>query len=979
MLYMRQFVFVGLVSLCAVVWVDATPLQYTNITGTITTPPQIDAISVLNSGYWYIDTYPWPFDMSNNRNFTNAGTMNCTVGFRFDNAPAGTGKRYLAANFHNRRNGSVVSGPDIYGSYYPNYLWISATNIVNEGLLSIGANGEMKLIGTNVDLRYSTLRVVPVQGIGSIGDTNSFDPDVAIYDEYWGIGTNRFDSSSLFTMYGQTVIAVSPSHFVYYPGGLGGYVRVGPFSALWGCYTNFDVMEITVTNIDGNPETIFLPTNIVKQAVFVGVADPSITTEIRFSPSSSPTNMMQTVAVGLTTTVSNAAGGSDLRAIYFVDTLASETNRGLVSNTRDWLTARPVNYIIQRTMPYEFAIGRPGNAQLTTNFLYDSSYSNRFVSGEYSGYAAFIDNVVSRPPAVPGGAVTNIPGRVTIIADSLDLTRTRVRAEGLIDIQTRHLVSSTNAVVDSEHLSFNLGSTNGFLAIQNLVPSGVLRFKGYTYAWSGLWSNSATVIVTNYAVDNTTNPPVVTPAFITNGVSIQLHVLMLDASLLSAALQPSYVFNFLSHSTNLVIRDYMTVTNIFLVEGRSMTIEGALELDYGLQSWHIGLAPNLRFFTNLGTFTVPNEAYFGSDSPTPYAAFVNRGTILSFGQEINSDYTEISGLNQAQGFLSLSTRSGKLEGGTLSSGYDTWLGGNTFKLHRGKISVGGKLYLSITNSLYDMGDGASNAITCGDGFYLSVKPQTGDLLGTTVNSTGPDFGWIEHTWAGADRGPTGAGFVDNVALGKLVLAADGRDLVFYFRGTGASNALYVDVLDISALGPNYANQLVIDPSLTVYFAAAKVGFTPPGMMQPEEYLDGQFGGRLRWVSSFAGPGSSAYVISNGVSIVVNRALRTSRILDSDGDGIPNYYDPYPFDPPAPRLAASLVETNQPPKSVLAISWEAQPFTAYQVEYTTNFPLFGWQPLLVYTNEMPASRVVTVWDTNAPAGAQRKFYRVKQLP
>lgn len=978
---MRHFLRSGLVGLCAIAWAGAVPLQYTNITGVITTPPQIDAISVLNSGYWDIDTYPWPFEMSNNRNFTNAGTMNNTVGFRFNNAPTGTGNRYLAANFHNYASGSIISGPTGFGSYYPNFLLISATNIVNKGLLSIGANGRMELVGSNVNLSYSRLRVVPIQGIGSPYDTNYFLPDIAIYDEYWGQTNMNFNSAALYQIFGPNAVATSPSHFVAYPGGFGGYVRVGPFTAIASFYSNaVGIMELTVTNQDGSTTNVSVPTNIVKQAVFVGVSDPSIIADIRFSPSSLPTNNMQTVAVGIFATATNATGGLDQYAIYFVDTLASETNRGVLANASGTLTGRPANYILQRTPPAAYYGGRPGNFPLVSNFLYDPTYTNASVEGAYAGYSATVDNVVSRPPSLPGGAVTNIPGRVTIIADTLDLTKTQIRAEGLINIQTRHLESSSGAVIDSEHLSYDLNSTNGLLTIQNLAPPAVVRFLGTISAWSGYWSNTASVIITNYTIDtNATPPEVFSP--ITNAVSIQLHALLLDATGLGPTWLPSFVFNFVSRSTNVVIRDYMAVTNIFLIEGRSLTIEGGLELDYGLQSWHARLAPNLLFFTNTGSLTVPNEAYFGSDRLTPYSAFVNHGSIYSFAQNINADFAEITGLNQAQGPLYLNTRSGKVEGANLRSGFDMLLEGNLLKLSKSVISVGGRLDISVTNSLFDAGGepANTNTISCGNGFRLLVKPQSGDLLGTTLRSTAPDYPsvWIEHTWAGEDRGATPAGYVNNAAVGTLVLRSQSSDPVFYFAGTGTSNALYVDVLDISALGANYARWIEIAPNLTIYYAAAKVGFTPPGLLLPEEYLDGQFDGRLRWVSSFAGPNSSVYVISNGVPIRVNLALRTSRVIDSDGDGVPNYYDPYPFDSPL-RLAVAMAQTNAPAGTSLAVSWEAKPGAVYEVEFTTNVPPSHWQPMLRFTNNVFTNRLVTVFDTNAPAGAPRKFYRVKQL-
>jgi hypothetical protein len=263
-----------------------------------------------------------------------------------------------------------------------------------------------------------------------------------------------------------------------------------------------------------------------------------------------------------------------------------------------------------------------------------------------------------------------------------------------------------------------------------------------------------------------------------------------------------------------------------------------------------------------------------------------------------------------------------------------------------------------------------------------VKPQTGDLLGTTLQSTAPVNAQVDHTWAGVDRGVSAAGYSNNVAVGKLVLIPGPNEAVFpplfFFTGTGVSNAIYVDYLDLSHLA-DYANELAIDQNMMLYYAAAKLGFTPPpnsaGIAQePEEYLDGQFGGRLRWVSSFAGPNSSVAVVSNGVSILVNSALRFSKIIDSNDNGIPNYYDPYPFNTPAPVLTVSLVQTNVPPSKALAISWNAWPNIAYQVEFATNLPA-NWQQLLKYTNNTTTNIVVTILDTNTPAKATEGLYRV----
>ena len=122
--------------------------------------------------------------------------------------------------------------------------------------------------------------------------------------------------------------------------------------------------------------------------------------------------------------------------------------------------------------------------------------------------------------------------------------------------------------------------------------------------------------------------------------------------------------------------------------------------------------------------------------------------------------------------------------------------------------------------------------SCQNGFNLWIKPQTGDLWGTTITSMAP---WldaeVDHFWAGEDHGTnaTGSyatGFTNNEALGMLVLSPQEFTApyypLFFFSGTGVSNGLYVGTLDLSQLGANITNMLAIDPSLTIYYAHALV-------------------------------------------------------------------------------------------------------------------------------------------------------------
>jgi hypothetical protein len=236
-----------------------------------------------------------------------------------------------------------------------------------------------------------------------------------------------------------------------------------------------------------------------------------------------------------------------------------------------------------------------------------------------------------------------------------------------------------------------------------------------------------------------------------------------------------------------------------------------------------------------------------------------------------------------------------------------------------------------------------------------------------------------------------AGYSNNLALGKLSFAGavtQGPPLA-WFTGTGDQNALYVDQLDLTSLGANYANVLGIDTNFTIYYSAAKLFFNPPnaasGVPQtPEEFLDGQFNGRLRWVSSYAGIYSSVAVVLDGQTVMMNAALRNSRLVDSDGDGVPNYYDTTPLGgttepPPGGNvvLAPYFLNPSAGAKS-FGITWDAAANSAYQVEMTTDLAKGEWQVLTTFTNTATVGKKVTVTD---PAAAQtgQRFYRIRLQP
>ncbi len=287
-------------------------------------------------------------------------------------------------------------------------------------------------------------------------------------------------------------------------------------------------------------------------------------------------------------------------------------------------------------------------------------------------------------------------------------------------------------------------------------------------------------------------------------------VFVVDASSLVSSI-PATVQDLILHTTNqITLSDSVTVANTFVLNAPSVTLLGDVTLSGTVQDWTYANAPILRYFTNNGVLTIPNGAHFGDDGPTNYLAFVNNGSISAGGQTIDSYYFENNGTLNAGDGCYVTTASGRFQNGRIISGSEIQLYANNLKFNQSSLKVsGGELDFIVTNSLADLGGGSSNSFTCDSGFNLWIKPGLGDLLGTTMTTVAPNVPrvWVYHDWAGANYGAVNSGYTNNVALGQLVLSPKGSVVsfppTFYFLGAtggGVTNGLYVDLLDLSALG-----------------------------------------------------------------------------------------------------------------------------------------------------------------------------------
>lgn len=1094
---------------------EAQQLSYTNIGIFPANSPTVNATNIYNVGSWNVATSPLPYTTLNTLNYNNSGSMSGSVGWNFSLNTSGD-SNFWSASFTNsgylpgKSNGSITVISSLGGlpQLFPvGYLLVSATNLVNKGLLSADTYSTIRLTGSKVDVSRSYIQISPVSAAGSADDNSQsdFTPSQSIYDEYWGEGAatklnsaaiaNSFINSTIITAQspapqtpnpaypialtcngtGSASVFVEPATLVSalnIPSGISHmaitnqviitnmiaytnqfvYTNMGVLATNLVAFTNF---MYQVTNVV--PAMINIVSNLNRQAVFVGTADPNISSAVRYSPGDAGSNL-ETVTVQLAVPYTNLTTVTvQTNYIYVSDTLASEPYTGLYVNNFESVypcydfTYRPANYIVSRSDPGTFAGGSPGNATFTNNFLYSSAgqsltnsvnslytdATNPVINANYALYSATVDNEAI--PSASVGNVTDLPGNIRITANNLNLSSSIIQAEGEVMIKATNLVSSAGAVIDCPNLDYNVGSTNGFLIFTNLAKPSVSRLHGTVNLWSADWVNQASVLTTNYAfttnavvvtngVTATTNLIASTNSFIitnlviipntdsngvvtslntnaivstnitvstvtasvsTNPVAIAYSVLLMDASGLATSL-PVEVQNLSLNSANAVVGDSMNIANGVYFSGTNLTLDGAINM-LGT-NWNQGLAPNLLYFTNNNNLNIGGTADFGDDRATPYIAFVNNGSINASSVNISSSYYQESGVENASpsGFA-VEDAIGEVVNGSINSGQDIDFNGLSLALTNANLSAADSVNFTVATSLIDAANyAAPNQVTSVYGFDMWVKPTTCNLLGTEFIVSPPANGEADSTWAGQNLGAVVAGFSNNAAIGMLVLAPQSEVYLplFTFSGTnstGTTNALYVDDLNLSQLSTNdfadLENQLQINPSLIIYYASAQLGFTPPTKtvgtnnvpQEPEEFLNGQFGGHLVWVSSYAGAYSSTNIVINGQTVSVNSALANSQIIDSNGNGIPNAFDPNPF---GFVISGSLSTTNAPINKVFTISWVAVANSTYQIQFTTNLILGNWQLLLNYTNSTSTNQSIMINDTNKLSS--QRFYRELNL-
>ncbi len=1075
---MKKIFTILLATVAVTAWAAVSPFYINNspIT-TFNRPPQVDARAFINRSQFDVFT-ALPYQAQHVQYWTNHSVMTGTPGYRFEQDTTGRlvtkkGKTKLVRSSQKLQLPSAVFYNDgsIFGS---TLLAITATNIFNSGRLDSLEAGKISLSATNgtAELARAGIRVGPATGFAApcsfftVG--NTFFPDAGIVDQYWGAGQNNFlgtngmplDLTTLSNLFSLRVNTnaffnppTTPSHQVLQT--FAGLSRPftfmnlvslpSPFQSCSDGYTAFlHTSANNATSLVVN--VVFVPTNSF-------LAPSNLSIAVRF------TRITGRAGNAYAPVVEFRSGAFDIvdqqlstNYLTLIDASAAQTNitlaRPLVlagsagANTRrpstyTWIRGRFCNF----DSPF---IAETNNAVYSPFIFHDARFSTNRVNTIYAADSVAVGTansqaVINQPLGVNPSLSdpTNFAGSVTINAANLNLAGTRIKATDFIGLRTGNLISNTLAQLDAPFIDFNVRTTNSSLVLSNITPATVQRLVGTISAWSSVWS----VDYTNFILGPLTNGTNVIIGQLNN---IRYHVLFIENCLRSE--QPVTMNRFAASAPSLVLADNISINSGLQLDANAVTVAGTGRLNLPAGS-NLGFT-NVRHllnFTNQGFINVPASAFFGdfqsghisSNGVPPLDNFVNHGSIFASSIFVRATNAEHSG-----GGLGLATltanggvvvvRGGKVAvtNAQVRATSDIEFHGGDLNLQNTFLSAGrmddglghylrGALVIDAANSLGDApGVMSVNDWFVTSGVRLPTRPvQSGNLLGTRIYSSAGQQIASTMMWPARNLGAVPSGFSNNLALGRLVLDGVGGNL-FRFQGATPGSALYIDYLELLNDATNYNFALGVDANFTIYFADSNIS--------PEK-LDSLGGGRLRWVSTFAGPQSSTSILyPNGVTYTFNAGLARSNDTDSDGDGVLNVDDCTPFAVPdfdstrpcaaksstsaaplrgamksapvvsgatasgatasGPASGGGLVVSGSaaggpdlalrvalaPESGAVILNWNAPAHSANAVEFTESLGGGAWQSLTNFING-PVDARVTVRDA---ATAPQRVYRVR---
>jgi hypothetical protein len=881
--------------------------------------PQIDAFNVINNGtmsidFTNLDYYPL-FDTSSTLNFTNTATgyLNCNLGFQFDTAPVSFGVRQRSANFEN--DGVISSGAHAVNLNNLTNLtlvasvllgtggartFVNADNVISPGTFDLGFESLLRIDGSSVnlsrgkfDMQAVGLTPTPIGApplLVGVSLTNFLFPylyvnDNHIYDGFWGAGVDIVNPNAQYTQPASQSEVVQDRQYNFFAAQVGGPQSVSYF------------------------DQFFLdPSNVITRVVYLNNTNADFPASVYFYQNAisiewlaHPTNLFETntIAVNL---------------LDFGTSLFLAVNG--FSGGAPRLTFIPSG--IPLGIPSGFEFVETNQSLIGTRFpsipptgpspVPPGTFPNTDVFVNYANYQALFPPTTRVLSDVTGQNVTNLPGRIEVNAGNyLDLSLSQISSDNYLLLKSPgHFGGNTGSRIYSPFTDLNLRSTNGALAITNLLLTKISKPEGTIDVYSATFTD----------INN----------FITN----TFEVLFVDARLSPTipARQQDIVLRSTTPSgqggDDLVISDVLTVTHSLQLDTERLTITtngagaaypaGGIDITDSRIVWTTS-APRLRYLTNNGRITAVNAMFLGGSrtSPVdssvvnvPYEVFINSGGVTNSGSLIWAKLFQNSGTIEAlTGSISLQQAQAAIltNGAFFAPNGDISIQGNGVLVSNHVFQAGGAITLSPSVSLDD-GTFASGCpefntnknFWVSTGVNLTVEPPLATLASTTVSNFAPPFRNVVNRWAAADRGATPAGFDNNAVIGRLVLNG-GLNSQFTFSAATGGNAIYVDRLELENFTTNYIGNdlqgISIDPNMKVYYGQALAA----GVSVAEK-INGYEGGRLIWVSNYncGFYSSTNLVYPDGSTNRVNAALAASCNIDSDGDNVVNCVDLSPIPP-----------------------------------------------------------------------------------
>src|ERR1035437_3966580 len=942
-------------------WPPADQLgQVFNYTVPGNPPPMIDATAFDNENQFTINfqaptANPEIFETWNTVNYTNNGLMvaNSPVsttgiflsiapgcGFLFDTQTTNVIPRKLAGTFYNpgtiRVNSVFDTDANFFSLLTAGKFTAWATNIVNSGAVAVGENGLMQFTGQSVDLTRSQLSV------------ENLNTELNVL-------TNLFPGLNFLVPLNLNVLAATIGHETNYIDPAVAFSLPTPASDDFLPPLYLGLRNATAYVND----TGIINSNRFVRAVFISNPIPSVTNNVYF-------NFGDILVEWAGTYLNPATGVQSTNFMYLEDVF------GEITNLQVNIGGGPVNYSWLANWP--FFLGPPAQSGLPPG-----TFDNFFITNDFAYESVqLIATTVATNASLqnPSGALTNLPGRIQINAShDFDLTLAQISGPNYMSLTaTNHFKGSSGAAIFSPFSDISLGVTNGFLSVSNLLAPLVPNWNGPVQVFSARW-----MVVDALGVTNT------------------FHVLLVNSGVVPTT--TPVVQDLILHATNLVVSDTFNIIRKLSIDATSLTLTtnmdtGGFGAQDGELNWYGPTAlnsvqfPNLRWVTNNGAIRAANLAVFGSSSAY-YGAFINNGLLADQGSTIFAGNFLSSGtISNGAGSFTLQSLTTTLTNGSITAGGDISITPGSLLASNVIIQAGRSLTLAVTNSLTDTGPSSTNGnvwtlggSSAGSGFNLPIKPTIGDLLGTTITSIGPASRNVVNTWAAANLGVSTAGYTNNAAIGRLIL--DSLSIPpgtqFTFNGTGASNAIYVDYLELRDQATNRDgggnfSALNLNTNLVIYYAQAVMsGLSIAGKMN---YKNND---HLRWVPTYAGYFSSTNIVNpDGTTNSGNTALAQSTTIDSDGDGIVNANDPTPFFVSG-NVNFTATLTNVPPLKV-RLQWQTMPDATNYVFYKTNLLAANWLVLTNFiTPPAPPYAPITTNVLDSVNPAVQKYYRVRVDP